>query len=268
MRIIYSTTPEKIWVTFVCGVFYVLGMRLTLHVFATIGFTLSQPILSSVNVLVGTLLSAILGGVPNGLVPGIMLIACLLLLAAILTAFYAGRLRTQAQERDELQSALRFNMVDLWRSLGLLTLASILMPAYTLGLSYGLKSITQPVGLAVLPFMALLSAGAFSGAMLGSGLILTRRGLWRQVLKAPLAIHKFGIFSGLLHYGGNIIHTFATASLSSVISWPLGVTYTLWTLLWGILYGEFRGASSRTFLLLGLAVLLYLVGAYLVSIQA
>lgn len=260
--------PMKLWATFACGILYVLGMRLTLHVFAAIGFTLSQPILSSVNVLIGTLASALVGGIPTGFVPELMLVACLLLLAAIITSFFAGRMRTQAQERNQLRSSLRFNMGDMWRSLALLTLASILMPAYTMGLSYGLKSITQPVGLAVLPFMAVLSAGAFTGAMLGSGIIITQRKQWHTILKAPLNILKFGVFSGIFHFGGNIIHTFSTASLSSVISWPLGVTYTLWTLLWGIVYGEFRGAPRRSFILLAIAVLLYLAGAFLISIQA
>jgi hypothetical protein len=268
MTDLIQIAPVKMWVTFACGVLYVLGMRLTLHVFATIGFSLSQPILSSVNVLIGTLASALLGGIPAGFVPGLMLMACLLLLAAIITSFFAGRLRSAAQEKDQLRSALLFTMGDMWRALGLLTLASLLMPAYTMGLSFGLKSITQPVGLAVLPFMALLSAGAFSGALLGSGIILTKRRQWHTLLKTPLSILKFGVVSGIFHFGGNIIHTFATASLSSVISWPLGVTYTLWTLLWGMLYGEFRGAPRRSFALLALAVLLYLAGAYLVSIQA
>ena len=85
----------------------------------------------------------------------------------------------------------------------------------------------------------------FLGALLTSGLLLTVRRQWNYVFRASLRIHAFGIISGLFHYGGNIIHTIGTTALSPVISWPLGVTMGLWTQFWGLVYGEFKGASRR-----------------------
>lgn len=87
----------------------------------------------------------------------------------------------------------------------------------------------------------------------------------RRAIQTPARIHALGIFSGLFHYGGNIIHAFATAFLSSVISWPLGLTGGLWTQMWGLAYGEFRGATRRAYVALGLSILLYLTGAALVA---
>ena len=108
-------------------------------------------------------------------------------------------------------------------------------------------------------------SGAFTGAMLGSGLLLTINKQWGIVFHAPLSIHKFGIISGLFHYGGNIIHTFATASLSSVVSWPLGITGGLWTQLWGLAYGELRGAPRSAYVALFIGIVLYLCGAYVIA---
>ncbi len=116
--------------------------------------------------------------------------------------------------------------------------------------------------------MALLASGAFAGALLTSGLLLTARRQWRIVFCAPLSIHKFGILSGFAHYGGNIIHTTATVFLSAVISWPLGVTMGLWTQFWGLVYGEFKGSPRRAYVALFSGIGLYLIGAYLITVQA
>ena len=71
---------------------------------------------------------------------------------------------------------------------------------------------------------AMLATGAFISAILISAIILTVRKQWRVAIQAPFSIHKWGILSGLFHYGGNIIHTYSTAFLSSAISWPLGIS--------------------------------------------
>ncbi|MEM6529185.1 MAG: hypothetical protein AAF653_12885, partial [Chloroflexota bacterium] len=132
-------------------------------------------------------------------------------------------------------------------------------------LSYGLASSTQAGGLPVLPFMALLATGAFGGALLTCGVNLTRRGQWGLVWAARWNIHRWGVMSGLFHYGGNIIHAFGTAQISAAIAWPLGMTAGLWAQFWGVAYGEMRGAPLRAYIALGTAVSLYLLGAYLIA---
>jgi hypothetical protein len=110
-----------------------------------------------------------------------------------------------------------------------------------------------------------LASGAFIGALLSSGVVLTRNGQWGKVWAASLSVHSLGIISGLFHYGGNIIHAFATAELSTVISWPLGLTGGLWTQLWGLVYGEFKGSGRRAYIALALAIVFYLLGAFLIA---
>ena len=146
-----------------------------------------------------------------------------------------------------------------------IVIASILTPAYSTGLSYGLKSITQPNGLAVMPFMAVLCTGAFTGAILTSSIILTISKQWYVFYKNGWKIYELGIISGLAHYGGNIIHAFATRSLSTVVSWPLGLTAGLWTQMWGVKFGEFKGAPRKAYALLSMGVICYLIGAFTIA---
>ena len=265
MRAVGSADPSRITVTLLCGALYVIGLQISVSVSKLIGLSLAQPIQTSMNILIGTLLSAIVGGLPQGFSALKMGLACLFLIGAVIASMLAGKFRSQALSADD--NKLQFNMQDLWKGLGLLMVASLLMPAYTLGASYGLKSITQANGLAALPFMALLASGAFIGSMLSSGLLLTLRKQWPVVLRAGFKLHKLGILAGLAHYGGNIIHTFATASLSTVIAWPLGMTAGLWTQLWGLVYGEFKGAPRRSYIALTAAVVCYFIGAYIITLM-
>lgn len=265
MRTVWAADHSRITFTLLCGALYVIGLQISVSVSKLIGLSLSQPIQTSMNILIGTVLSAVVGGMPQGFTVSKMVLACLFLIGAVVASMLAGRFRSQALAKAD--NELQYSMQDLWKGLGLLLVASLLMPAYTLGASYGLQSITQPNGLAVLPFMALLATGAFIGSILSSGLLLTIRKQWPLVMRAGLKLHKFGILAGLAHYGGNIIHTFSTASLSAVISWPLGMTAGLWTQLWGLIYGEFKGAPRKSYVALTAAVICYFIGAYIVTLM-
>jgi hypothetical protein len=265
IREVYAVDPSRVIVTLMGGVSYVLGMRITLQVFSTIGLALAQPIKSSIGVIVGTTIAIVVGGVPEGYPLGLIYLASLILLGAIFASMLAGRIRIRGQESAIEKSDLQFTVKDVWRSIGLVFVTSFLSLGYTFGLSYGLRSITQPNGLAVLPYMGLLSLGAFIGSMLASGSILTMRKQWSRVFNAPFSIHKFGIWSGLFHYGGNIIHTYSSAFLSTAVTFPLGLTSGLWTQLWGIVYGEFKGSPRVVYLVLFVAISLYIFGAYLIA---
>ncbi len=265
MRAVFAQDASRVIAPLVCGVLYVTGMRITLYVFTTIGLSLAQPIKSSISVLVGTTIAAFVGGVPPGYPIRLIYGASFILLFAIFLTMIAGRIRIRSQETALEKNKLQYSMKDLWAAMALAVLTTVFGLAYTFGLSYSLRSITQPNGLAVLPYMALLSSGAFAGSMLTSGSLLTVRRQWRLVFQAPFSIHKFGIWSGLFHYGGNIIHTYSSAFLSTAVTFPLGLTSGLWTQVWGILYGEYKGAPRRVYLFLAGAVSLYILGSYLIA---
>ena len=62
--------------------------------------------------------------------------------------------------------------------------------------------------------------------------------------------------AGICHYGGNLMQIYALPLLSAPVSNLLLKTSSLWTYLWGVVYGEYKGAI---FLAAG-------IGAYAVGI--
>ena len=186
-------------------------------------------------------------------------------MAAIFLTMKAGSIRNKAQTDGNVDTGLSTDSKEIRKAIIFLIIGAAFVPAYSTALSYGLKSITQPNGMAVMPFMSMLVSGAFVGAMLICGTMLTVRKQWHVFWTNGFKIHKLGILSGLAHYGGNIIHTFATRNLSSVVSWPLGITAGLWTQMWGLIFGEFKGSPKRTYLYLFAGIFCYLVGAFVIS---
>ena len=258
---IYRVDSIRIVLTLASGIVYIQGVRLSLMVQNVIGLSLAQPIQSSIILLSGTIISGLVGGIPEGASFRNILLGSFVLILAVTSGMFAGYYRSANHSTEGIQ----FLQGDLRQAIKYIILTSLLIPTYTFGLSFGLKSSTHPQGLAVLPFMALLATGAFFGALLSSGAVLTRRKQWGRLFSAPRFIHGLGIISGLFHYGGNIIHAFATAELSTVISWPLGLTGGLWTQLWGLVYGEFKGSGWRAYIALTLAIIFYLLGAFIIA---
>jgi hypothetical protein len=243
---------------------YVNGIRLGLTVMDNIGLSLSQPLSSATFNLASLAVTILVGGVPRGVSIPLLLIGTLILIGAVLMSLVAGHFRSQAQTRETHQKNY-VPMSAIWRSLGWVLLSNSLVLTYPFAVSYGMHSTSQPNGMAVLPFMAMLASGAFVGSLLGSGTALTLRHQWHRVWSARFAIHKFGIWAGLFHYGGNIIQAFAAAFLSAAVAFPLGITSGLWTQLWGLVYGEFRGSPPKAYAALFAGVALYIVGAFIIA---
>jgi hypothetical protein len=262
---VWALNPSKVYVTFICGFLYVSGMQFSLRVMQMIGLAISQPLSASISIIVGTVVSAILGGIPEGLTIFRILLAAVFLLVAVYLTMKAGRIRNKDQRAANIDSGLPNDPGAIRKAIILLLISAVFVPAYSTGLSYGLKSITQADGLAVMPFMVVLCTGAFTGAVLICGTGLTVKKQWGAFLHGGFKKHKLGMISGFAHYGGNIIHTFATSHLSSVVSWPLGFTAGLWTQIWGLIYGEFKGASRKAYVYLFSGFISYLVGALIIS---
>jgi len=265
IRYVYATDPWRLYITFLCGVLYVTGMQLSLRAMRIIGLAISQPLQASINVIMGTFLSGLIGGMPKGLTITRVSIAILLLLGAIYLTWIAGQMRNKAQEEAQVETGLSRDAKEIKMAVLMVVAASFFVPAYTIALSYGLHSITQPHGMAVMPFMAILCSGAFAGSLLNSGIPLTIQRKWKVFTTHGFKTHFLGMIAGVAHYGGNIIHTFATRNLSAVVAWPLGITGGLWTQLWGLYYGEFKGSPRKAYVLLFSGLLCYLVGVFVIS---
>ena len=258
---VFARYPSKIFCTLLGGVLYAAGIWVSLKVMNKVGLALSQPLLQSITLIIGTLFALAIGGRPQSLTDVKIALTVLFLLAAAFFVYIADRKRGAIKTSDAQSIATPLHTV-----LGLTVLAALLTVSYDAAMSYGLKTITQPAGLEVLPFMCLLCTGAFWGVMFTCGIVLTKRKQWHIIREAPFSIHKWSIFSGACHYGGNIIHTFATRGLSVAVSYPLGLTSALWTQLWGLGYGEFKGAPKSAYVYLFLSFACYAAGACCVTL--
>lgn len=264
IREVAQVTPIKVIAAFVTGFFYVAASMLSMNVMQSIGLALAQPITSSINVLLGTGLSFVIGGVPVGMTVWRILTACAFLVAAVFLTSLAGRARQQARRNaEDNQDSGQGEITG--RILGMTVIGALGGVFYSTGVAFSLKSSTQLIGLAVMPFLCLLISGAWIGAMIICGTLMTKKKAWPMI--KVVKPHLYGIISltAVVHYSGNILHAYATRALSAVVSWPLGITSSLWTQVWGLAYGEFRHAPPKAYRLLVAGVICYLLGSAVIA---
>ena len=256
--------PAVILVALIAGGVFVIGVRITMTVLTAVGLSVTAPAQTFMSLILGTSLAAFVGGTPAALAPIDLAIACLLLFAAAMTTVRARILRDRSlfetaasQLRDAAGATSRRMIV---RNILLVAPASAIITAYPLGLAYSLRAPGREFGLTPLPFVFVLATGSLLGALLTSGAVLTLRRQWRIFLRAGWRKHRLSLIAAGAHYGGNIINAFATGALSAAVSWPIGTTSHLWTYVWGLVTGEFKGAPRKSYLLLAIGALLYLAG--------
>ena len=264
MREVAALTPIKVIAAFGTGLFYVSASMLSMTVMQSIGLALAQPITSSINVLFGTVISFLLGGVPEGMTIWRILTACAFLVAAVFLTSLAGRARRETRLTSADDQGAGLGEIT-GRILGMTVLGALGGVFYSTGVAFSLKSTTQPIGLGVMPFLCLLISGAWIGAMLICSYLMTKKKAWSMVKVVKPSLYGMITLASVVHYSGNILHAYATRALSAVVSWPLGITSSLWTQVWGLAYGEFKNAPAKAFRLLVAGVICYLLGSAVIS---
>jgi hypothetical protein len=242
---------------------FAIGMSLTLTVMRSLGLSIAQPIQSAVSIILGTVWTVTIGGVPDGVPVSRIVVAIAVLVGAVMFTMLAAWFRSRAWSSLP-ESSISHSMSDIVRFLPLVLAASVLASAYPWALALGLRSPTQPHGLDVLPYMALLVTGAFAGVLLLCGARLLHDGQLLDVMNAPFRIKRWGMGSGIFHFGGNIIHSVGAASLTASIAFPLGLSASFWTQMWGLIHGEFKGASRVAQVSLAIGMAMYCLGVGLI----
>jgi len=261
---VWQDNVEIIAVALIVGGGYVIGLRIMLIVYSTIGLTVTAPIHTFMSLILGTALAAVAGGAPAGLAPLDLGLACLLYFAAAMATVWARICRDRAlfeAAGSQLRAAAGAKSRRLLaRNIAWVALASAIITTYPLGLAFCLRTPSDNYGLGPLPYMALLVTGSLLGALLLTGAILTRRGQWSALLRAPWQFQRYALIAAGAHYGGNIINAYATGILTAAVSWPVGTTANLWTFVWGLAAGEFKGAPRKSYLLLSASAALFVAG--------
>ncbi len=264
MAQVWRERPAVILVALGAGAAYIVGMRILLTVYGAVGLSVTAPISTFMSLIMGTLLAALVGGTPVALSLLDLSFACLLFFAAAMAVVWAricrDRTLFEAAGADLRDAAGAKSRRLLIRNFLLVGLASAIITAYPLGLAFCLRTPSHSDGLSPMPFMAILVTGSLFGASLLSGAILTARRQWPIFIRAKWKMQRYAVIAAGGHYGGNIINAFATGTLTAAVSWPLGTTSQLWTYVWGLATGEFKGAPRKSYLLIATGALLYLAG--------
>jgi hypothetical protein len=152
--------------------------------------------------------------------------------------------------------------------LSLVFINSVLLSSYPLATSVGIRSPLNPNGLSSLTCMGILVTGAFISSNVFTILTLTRKRQWRVFWHPDkkISIILFMAFiAACCHFGGNILHAIVAPVISVVIATAMGNSYHIWSYLWGIFYGEFRGANYKAYFLLTSGIIMFIIGVLVLS---
>ena len=258
---VWQETPHIIFSVLAAGVLFSGGLRIGMGVISSVGLMLTVAIRSSITILVGTVVSILVGGLPEGASPVMILSAAVLLLLAMIVGMRAG----QERERNGARLVVQLDQMN-WGVVGRSLAGSLLVVTYAYGLSAGIRSTSHPEGFDSVTYMAVLATGSLFGALVWGGGRLTWTRQWGKWRRVPARYRWMAAVCAVAHYGGNLIHALGVPALSTAIAWPLGTAGNLWTYLWGLAFGEFKGAPRKAWILMGLMMFLFISGSTLLAL--
>lgn len=244
-----------------CGFVFGIAMQMHLTIVKKVGLILSTSVSATCAILGGTIVSILFAGVPQGVSIVILIIASLLLICATITCQYAG------YQHDKASMMIEHTSSRIQDILMLAFINLILMSSYPLANSLGLRTELNPNAFSSLTCMGLVVIGAFLGALIVTIYKMHQRPaqLFRKVEVSYKKLFILAGIAALCHFGGNILHAIFAPVLSVTIATAMGNSYHVWIYVWGLLYGEFKGASLKTYGILGSGVLMFLAGVLLLS---
>lgn len=261
-----QSRPELALAILGCGVIHGIAMQLNLTVVKRIGLILSTSVSATCAILGGTIVSVLFAGLPQGVSVVSLFIASILLILATITCQYAGICRDKEKQKvDEKQQS---RMQDI---LLLAFINFVMLSFYPLANSIGLRSDLNPDGFSALTCMGILVIGAFVGSSAVTLILLHRE---KESVAKVMTLIPFGklfIFASIAaccHFGGNVLHAIFAPVVSVAIATVIGNSYHCWSYIWGLIYGEFKGTSKKTYAILFSGMLLFVAGVVLLSINS
>lgn len=261
-----SSNPGLALAILGCGVVFGIAMQLQLTVVKRIGLILSTSVSATCAILGGTIVSVLFAGLPEGVSVVSIFVASILLILATITCQYAGILRDK--EKNKLDEKQQSRMQDI---LLLAFVNFVMLSFYPLANSIGLRSDLNPDGYSSLTCMGIMVIGAFAGSSAFTLILLRRE---KETVAKVMALIPFGkllVFASIAaccHFGGNVLHAIFAPVVSVAIATVIGNSYHCWSYIWGLIYGEFKGTSKKTYAILFGGMLLFVAGVVLLSINS
>lgn len=264
-----SADWPRAWLVLFCGAMYAIGMQLQLMVVGRVGLILSTSVSATSTILMGTVISSIFGGLPEGVSFTTIICAALLLILATIVCQLSGVMRDRSIGKNDKQTPKPANRK---KDLMMLLFASVVLaPFYSVATSVGLRSALRPNGFASLTCMGLLCVGAFIGTSIYTCVNLTREKKWHAFLhpgKGMKVILPLALIAAFCHFGGNVLHAIAAPVVSVVVATPLGYSFSMWSYVWGLIYREYKGANKKTYATLAGGIALFLAGVIMLSLAS
>ena len=200
--------PIRASLVMLCGAGMAIGMYIQMNVIDKVGLILSNSVSATFGVLLGTLLTVCIGGLPSNVSLWVVGLSVLVLITATFLCQYSGKMRDHDLRRKSVRPAVTQDT----KAVFLLILSSILITAYPLGMSIGVKTDYSDFGFPALICVGLLSVGSFLGIFIFCSFSLTRKREWGTLVD-PKYRKAIGIscLCGACHYGGNVLHVLSSA---------------------------------------------------------
>lgn len=247
-----------------CGIVFGIAMQLQLTVVKKIGLILSTSVSATCSILGGTAVSVVFAGIPEGVSVYVLFLAAILLILATILCQYAGVCRDRDRNQKEEEQTSRISDILL-----LVFINLILMSSYPLANSIGLRSSMNPDGFSALTCMGIVVIGACLGSCGFTCILLhkERKNGNSTKMERPQMPKLLGLASiaALCHFGGNVLHAVVSPVVSVAIATGMGNCYHGWSYIWGLAYGEFKGAKRKTYVLLFAGILLFVAGVLLLT---
>lgn len=249
------------------GMCYAVGLQIQLTVINKIGLILTTSVTATFGIIFGTVISAIIGGLPKNVTFGSVMLAACVLVGATIVCQFSGKLRDEDIGKAINNGSKNDNCKNFRLLVPLLIFNSaFLMTSYPAVMSKSVRTDMNPLGLPPLLCIGLLGIGEMVGTLIMSSIRLTISKSWGNVFTPMLKrVLLLGLICGVCEYTGMILYSISSPVLSMAIAWPLMATNFVWGYVWGFLYGEFKGASRRTYIVLISGVCLFISGVIMIT---
>lgn len=240
------------------GALFGINIQLTLYLMGRLGIIFTISISSTFGILGGTLISALLGGLPAHVNLVSLMLVALVLLCATLCCQISGYYRDRGRRAGQ-------SVKPCGRDYALFALNVLMGLSFTIATNVCCRSTTNPGGMAPMLFCGFLGLGALLGTLVVSTIRLRKGRRWMKLLRPGKKLAGYAAIAAICHYGGDVIYMLAAPSVSMSIAWPLSTTSNLWSYLWGVLVGEYRSCGRSAKVLLASGVILFVLGVVLMS---
>ena len=125
-----ASDPYRAIAVILCGAGLAIGMYIQMNVIDRVGLILANSVSATFGVILGTLLTVCIGGIPENVSMSVVWLSVVVLILATFLCQYSGKMR----DRDLQRKSARPEKTQDTKAVFLLILSSVMITAYPLGM--------------------------------------------------------------------------------------------------------------------------------------